>query len=229
MVAVTGEYARRLVDELLLQRDAILSAARPGEDVQGQLKQIDRRIAAVSGYARVAAPILAELRDAGFHVNEIRELRKSGVGGAGATEILVKWLPLIEFRPVKEDLIATLASPWARPQSVAALAEELFRIDPAVDPGVDTIRTRISDALERCVQERLVSEHLLTRLVEFSRDQRQGTARFFILQLFGKLPKSQEIVVPVLIEALDHEETCVYAAHALADLHVTWEIGRAHV
>ncbi|MCP4308910.1 MAG: hypothetical protein GY788_29375, partial [bacterium] len=70
-------------------------------------------------YREAAEGLLEDLSAAGFDVDVVAELKKSG--GRQAVPVLVQWLPQVEYLPLKRDIIATLGSKWARPDAARAL------------------------------------------------------------------------------------------------------------
>jgi hypothetical protein len=93
-------------------------------------------------------PFLLRTRtmSAGFPVKTVAELRNPGVGNRAAVPVLLRWLPQVDYRPLKRDIIATLGAKWARPQSIKPLVEEYRRIKPSADNG--NILWSLGDALE---------------------------------------------------------------------------------
>jgi hypothetical protein len=74
-----------------------------------------------------AAPIIAELREAGFSVESFRELLTKKLDFRAAIPLLLAWLPRVTNADVKESIVRTLSVPFARPIAARPLVEEFRR------------------------------------------------------------------------------------------------------
>ena len=74
----------------------------------------EKRQAGIQHHRVTSQPVLDELKQAGFDVASLDELRRSGVAYRTAIPILLKWLPLISDPDVKESIVRTLSVPWAK-------------------------------------------------------------------------------------------------------------------
>lgn len=164
-------------------------------------------------YGQAAAGLLADLEEAGFSVSTLAELRERGVGDRRAVPVLVKWLPEVEYPPLKRDLIATLGSRWARPGAARPLIEEFRRINPAEDTGATSARWSIGDVLER-----VADESVLDDLIEIATDVGHGRNRAFVVVALGNMGKARDEVLPVLLELLGDDEVAAYAVMGLGKL-----------
>jgi HEAT repeat protein len=197
----------KTADELMaeLERDPAF--------VERQRRHLEWREENRRRYAAAAAGLLADLAAAGFHVKKMAELRAPGVGDARAVPVLVRWLPEIDYLPLKRDVIATLGSRWARPAAAAPLVEEFRRVDPATDGDGSNLRWFIGDALERVADESVVDD-----VIEIATDTSHGRARSLVVTALGNMRKARDRVLPVLLGLLDDEEVAAYAVMGLGRL-----------
>ena len=89
----------------------------PGDLTRGAILHAHRSAA----YMQSAAPLADDLEAAGFRPERLGDLSWRGVGGHQAIPVLLRWLPRIANDDVKVDIIAALASPWARPGVLVTL------------------------------------------------------------------------------------------------------------
>jgi HEAT repeat protein len=166
-----------------------------------------QRDAAIIEHARAAAPVITALQDAGFQVNTLDELRRSGKKYGDAVPILVEWLPKVKRQDVKESIVRTLSVPWAKGVAVRVVLDEFYSA-PIKDMS---FRWAIGNAME-VIADQSVGDEILT-IVE---DSNNGMARQMFVMALGKLgmPKS----IPVLIKLLRQEEVAGHAAEALGKL-----------
>ena len=199
---------RRTADELLAELEG-----KP-EYVERQRERVEQREENRRRYAEAAAELLNDLRAGGFAVSTLAELRKRGVGDKRAVPVLVRWLPKVDYLPLKRDIIATLGSPWARRDAARPLLEEFHGVDPNEDrPG--GLRWAIGDALER-----VADESVLDDLIAIATDPRQGRDRALVVTALGNMARARERVVPVLLGLLEDEEVAPYAVMGLGKLRV---------
>ncbi len=182
------------------------------EYVERQRKQMEERKEYRRLYAEAAKGLIHDLADAGFTIESLGQLRQRGVGNRSAVPVLSKWLPLVTYRPLKDDIIATLGSAWARPEAARPLIDEFRRIDPVADT-YPSVRWSIGDALER-----VADESVLDDLLEIATDGSLGYNRDLIVAALGNMRKSRELVIPVLLELLNDDQVAVYAVMALGKL-----------
>lgn len=200
---------RRTADELLAKLE------RKPEYVERQRERLEQREENRRRYAESATELLNDLRAAGFAVSTLAELRKRGVGDERAVAVLVGWLPKVEYLPLKRDIIATLGSPWARPDAARPLLEEFHRVDSHEDrPG--GLRWAIGDALER-----VADESVLDDVIAIATDARQGRDRALVVTALGNMVRARERVVPVLLGLLDDAEVAPYAVMGLGKLRAS--------
>ncbi len=81
-------------------------------------------------------------RPRGFDPNGSAISRGADVGGPQAIPVLLRWLPRIANDDVKVDIVAALASPWARPGVLAPLVAEYRKSQAAGPDGARHPRRR---------------------------------------------------------------------------------------
>jgi HEAT repeat protein len=153
--------------------DELLTELEQNQDfVKRQHERMVQRETNRRHYNEAAAGLLGDLAAAGFPVGTLAQLRQRGVGNRQAVPSLLKWLPLVSYRPLKLDLIATLGSSWARPVAAGPLISEFRRVKPTDDAAGTSVRWAIGDALER-----VADESVLNDLIEVATDARHGRYR----------------------------------------------------
>ena len=198
---------RRTADELMAELE------QNSDFVERQRQRMAEREENRRLYAEAAAGLLSDLEDAGFSVQTMTELSQRGVGDSRAVPVLVKWLPIVTYLPLKHDIIATLGSSWARPIAAHPLIEAFRRIDPAVDTAGMSLRWSIGDALER-----VADESVLDDLIEIATDARHGANRGLVVAALGNMGKARARVVPILLELLKDKDVAGYAVMGLGKL-----------
>lgn len=167
----------------------------------------EKRIADnVKNYDRHAAPLIQDLRDAGFVVEAVGDLRK-GAPYPAAVPILIEWLPKIEDRYVKEDVIRTLSVPWARPDAVAPILREFKRL-PDEPLGV---KWAAGNALEVIADDSVFEE-----IVDIATDPGYGKAREMVVAALGNMTDPR--AVEILMDLLDNEAVAPFAVMGLGKL-----------
>lgn len=192
--------------ELLAELEQDPAYVARQQDILARLQQSSDR------YVEAATGVIADLAAAGFDVQKVSELARPGVGDGRALPALLAWLPRVAYRPLKLDIIASLGSPWARPEAARPLVAEFHRVDVATDPP-DGLRWSIGDALER-----VADESVLDDLVQIATDARHGRARSLIVLSLARMKKARHRVVPVLLGLLDDDDVAPYAIMALGRL-----------
>lgn len=192
---------------------------RPEDDpnCQAKLDALERhKKAADAEFREAAAPLLADLVSAGY-ISDSGDWVAQAVACKGAVPILVKWLPKLENRRVKECVVRALSVPWA-----TGVAEDVLLAEFRAAPESENLRLKwaIANALEV-----LASDKIFDDLVELSRDKRHGRAREMLVLALGKMknPKAAE----VLIGLLDDDEVVGHAVIALGKLKA--EQARTHL
>ena len=148
-------------------------------------------------YQREATPVLSELAELGYHVQSMKQLRLLGTTYTDAVPVLAKWMRRIEDRYVKDDIVRSLAVPWATAAAPARLAE--FREgDPSQDPPDTSPRWVVGLALSAIADPSLADE-----LIELAADRRWGEARGMIIQELSKTgdPRAVDVLLNLLDDA----------------------------
>ena len=176
-------------------------------DFAARKRQLDeKRQGEIQHHRSTVQPVLDELRQAGFDVASLDELRDSGVAYRAAIPVLLKWLPLISDPEVKESIVRTLSVPWAKPTAALPLIAE-FLTACQKDSG---LKWAIGNALAV-----VADQSLFEQLCELVRDRRHGTARQMIVLALGKMKNPQAI--DALIELLDDEDVSGHALRLSAE------------
>jgi HEAT repeats len=151
--------------------------------------------------------VIDELRNAGYQISSLDELRRSGQRYVSAVPVLLNWLPRVGSPDAKESIVRTLSVPWAKPEAGSILLNEFEK----APKEAESLRWSIGNALEV-----LAVPSLLERVVEIVGRKENGKAReMFVLALARiRNPRSVE----VLIKLLDDEEVAGHAVVALRKL-----------
>ncbi|TMK79760.1 MAG: hypothetical protein E6G47_07790 [Actinobacteria bacterium] len=159
-----------------------------------------------------AATVLSELAEAGYPVHALADLRHSRTQYRSAVPVLMKWLPRVKDRGVKEDIVRALSVPWARQSETArALLDEFREVDPEADPDGTGLRWVLGNALEVVWDDSFFDE-----LVQIARDRRFGRARQMVVLGIGKSRDPR--AASVLIGLLDDEDVSGHVVKALGKL-----------
>jgi HEAT repeat protein len=156
-------------------------------------------------YAVAATPLLAELADAGYQISSISELARSKINYRPAIPILLRWLPLVEYVPLKEDILEALCVRYARPIAAPVLIAEYRRADNWL------FKWAIGSALTYVADDSVFDD-----VVELLKDKRHGRGREMLAWALGKMKNPR--AVDVLIELLDDEEVAGHALRPLGSL-----------
>ncbi len=166
-----------------------------------------RRQAKLQRYRAVAAPIVQELRDAGFAVQSVDELRAGGAPYEAAIPVLVRWLNLIPDGDVLDSLVRALSVPWAGLTAARALIN-LFR---STSESESALKWTIGNALAVIADDQVFSD-----IVELVREKRNGKSREMLAVALGNMTVSG--AVDALLELLDDPEVAGHAVVALGKL-----------
>ena len=162
---------------------------------------------AIAEHKRITAPIMADLRSAGFEFGTLDELRRSGKQYKGAVPILLSWLPRVDALDVKESIIRTLSVPWARGIATKPVLEEFSK---APNEAM-TFRWAIGNAME-VIADSSVADEILNIVADAS----NGMARQMFILALGKLQDPRAI--PLLLKLLKDDEVAGHAVEALGNL-----------
>lgn len=161
----------------------------------------------IENYRISARGLVADLAAAGFEVDGARDLLRSGKYPANLVPILVRWLPLVQYDALKEDIVRTLSVPWARAAAPALIAEfERAALDQPLGLG-----WAIGNALEVVANDAITVD-----MLRLATDRRYGTARQMLVRGLGRLKDPH--VIDVLIDLLADEDVFGHAVVALGKL-----------
>lgn len=150
---------------------------------------------------------MRELATLGYDLSTIGSLRRGKSRYDAAVPILVRWLPRIGDRYVKEDIIRTLSVPWAK-AALPVLIEQYRTADD--DQGIG-LRWAIGNALEVVADDTVFDD-----VVSLARDRRYGRAREMVVAALGNMRDRR--TVRVLLELVTDDSVAGFAAMALGKL-----------
>lgn len=155
-------------------------------------------------------PILDQLREIGYDIGSLAELRHSGVLYRKAIPVLVDALFAVSDEATLTEVVRALTVPWAKPIATGPLIELFRRVD---DPTGLGARWVVGNALEVTW-----SDDQFDELVALARDRSYGRGREMLVLGFGrsKRPDAGDI----LIELLDDPDVNGHAVKALRKLRV---------
>jgi HEAT repeat protein len=152
-----------------------------------------------------AAPVLAELRAAGFAIQTLADLINTPIDYRSAIPTLLKWLPRIDDPRVKETIVRSLTVVWARPIAAAPLLDEFRRAEPG-----GSLQWAIGNALNVVADESMFGD-----IVALIRQRANGRARQMLVLALGRMRQPE--AVDVLIDVLPQAEVTGHAVTALGE------------
>src|SRR4051812_776642 len=158
-------------------------------------------------YKAAASGVLAELARLGYELGAVGDLRRLGTPYPDAVPVLVRWMSVVDYTPLKEDIVRTLSVPWAQ-DAAKALVAEFERVDDPTNIGV---RWAIGNALEVLAADTIADE-----MIRLATDLRYGKARQMIVLGLGKLKAPR--AVDVLMSLLGDEAVEGHAVMSLGKL-----------
>lgn len=163
---------------------------------------------AVAPPAPDEGPILASLREVGYDVGSLAELRHSGVRYRKAIPILVGALSSVSEKKTLMEVVRALSVPWAKPAAIGPLIELFRRVEDSTGLGV---RWAVGNALDVTW-----NDDDFDALVDLARDRSYGRSRELIVLGLArsKRPEAGE----VLVELLDDTDVNGHAVKALRKL-----------
>jgi HEAT repeat protein len=154
--------------------------------------------------------MLSELKEAGVDVASAGYLLQgSKAEYQQAVPILLKWLPRIENRYVKEDIVRTLTMKWAGPQAAPPLIKEFERRDDELG-----VKWTIGNALSVVADDSVYDE-----IARIARDKTHGRAREMITYALGNM--KNPAAVDVLCDLLDDNDVAGHALRPLGKLRAS--------
>jgi HEAT repeat protein len=184
-----------------LEADDAWTAGRDRDD------QARRR--SVAENKRDAEPVVADLRAAGFKVNSIADLHNDNLSYREALPVLLRWLPKVSNRAVKEDVVRALSVKWAGQAAAPALLEEFRKAgDASEELG---LRWAIGNALAEVADGSAFEE-----LAALASDRRWGRSREMVVVALGNTGNPQ--AVGILTHLLRDDQVAGHALIALGNL-----------
>lgn len=155
--------------------------------------------------AKLEAPIVAGLAQAGYKISSIADLRRSGLRYRDAIPILLSALSAVSDHKTLMEIIRALGVPWAKPEATSPLIELFQQVDDSTGLG---LRWAIGNALE------VVWDDVdFDRLVALILEQSYGRAREMLVLGLGRSKRPE--AVGLLIELLADYEVSGHAVKAL--------------
>lgn len=177
----------------------------------GYILELEKhKIKAAQEYYEAAGPLFAELSASGYEVRSLDIFTKSDAY-KDAIPILLKWLPKIANRRVKESIVRALSVPWAKGLAEAALLAKFRSASESDNLG---LKWAISNALEV-----LATDKIFDAIVELARDRRHGAARQMLAMALGKMKNPK--AVDVLIGLIEDDDVAGHSIIALKKLNAT--------
>lgn len=149
--------------------------------------------------------VAGQLREAGFDVSTISELRESGTRYRAAIPILLEALSAARDRRVVNELVRALSVPWAKPDAVPVLLRKFHEFDDGRELGT---RWAIGNALEVTWTD----EHF-EELASLAEAQTFGRSREMIV--LGLAKSKDPRAAGVLVGLLDDSDVNGHAVSAL--------------
>ena len=168
-----------------------------------------------------AADLFAELRSLGLAFEELDDLRRLPRKDRRALVPLVNALQTSTYKPLVQHIASVLGSRWARPDSAPALIAKFRSVDPATDPGTDSIRWAVGDALRVVADDAVVDD-----VVQIACDKTHSFHRGGVVEALGNMKTNRQRIVPLLLDLLDEPAVAVFAINALGKLRAVEARGR---
>lgn len=178
--------------------DLMAELAQDPEYVEGHRNALAQDEVNRRRYHEAAGPVLDNLAAVGFPVQTVGQLRHLGVEYSAAIPVLIRWMTQVDYSPVREDIVRSLAVPWAV-EAAPALLTEFQQGDPSLDPPDTSWRWVVGLALSAMANPALADE-----LTMLAADRRWGAARGMIVQ---ELARTGDPRVPGILIALLSDET----------------------
>lgn len=160
----------------------------------------ERRVARIR---EESAPVVQDLVQAGFDVEFVEDLYEQDRDYSAAVPVLLRWLPRVESRDVKEGIIRALSIEYARPVAARPLVDELRAMLPVRGQEADDMRWVVANALDVVADDTVLDD-----LLALMHDERLDVdGRALLLRALGNMqdPRAVEHVLQVLREGDQHE------------------------
>ena len=150
-------------------REALIAASRRAEaPILAELAQLGFQLEWVSDLYRKLRSDIFDTGNKILQVEQVSDLYRKPIDYRAAIPTLIKWLPLVDDRAVKMELVDALSIKWAKPAAARPLIEE-FREAPSEDIN---FKWAIANALSVVADVSVFDD-----IVELVRDKRHGRAR----------------------------------------------------
>lgn len=178
--------------------DELLNELEKDPAYQQRLREADERAEHNRRtYRHAAEGVLRDLRGLGLDLEAVGELVTAypdeyKTRHKEIIPILLRWLPLVDYDALKDDIVRTLTVPWARRLATRPLIERYKQAD---DPEGLGRKWVISNALEVLADDRVFDE-----IVELVRDESNGRGREMLTLALGKMkdPRAFDVLVGLL-------------------------------
>jgi len=155
--------------------------------------------------------IAAVLNDGtGIKVKSVFDLVNSKAPYPQAIPVLLKCLPTIQDKWIKEGVVRALTVKEARGKADAVLVQQFRSIAPN-DPDHQNLKWAIGNALSVTATDAIADD-----LFDLAQDKRHGKAREMVVVALSNLHDPR--TVEILTHLLDDEEVCGHAIVAIAKM-----------
>jgi hypothetical protein len=150
-------------------------------------------------------PLIDELKQLGFKVETLADLRHQPQDYTDAVPVLLYWLTKVENKVVKEEIVRCLTVKKAPPIVGAALVQEFLNSEDRFS------KWAMGNALSA-----VADKSILRELLTIAEDKRHGTARQMVVVGLGKFP--EDAVYETLLRLLKDHDVRGHAVMALGKL-----------
>jgi PBS lyase HEAT-like repeat len=161
----------------------------------------------------VSAPVVQDLRDAGYEVDSIEGLidlyQRYRAPYNDAVPLLISWLPRVTNTDVKEIITRVLCVPWAK-EAAPTLIQE-FRSASETSAGKTFLKWDIGNTLSVVADDNVFDD-----IVDLVLDKRHGRDREMLALALANM--QDERAVDVLIQLLDDDDLVGHSIAALRKL-----------
>jgi hypothetical protein len=176
-------------------------------------RELKRLHQAQEEYLRAASPLLEELANKGYFVEQLSDLYRRKKYANQTTfqqvvPILLRWLAQLNDLRVKDDIVRTLTIKWAKPVAAPGLIIEFLH---APDDSTSSSKWAVGNALSVVADDSVFED-----IVKIVQDRRHGKAREMVAVTLGNMKDPR--AVDVLIDLLHDEEVAGHALLALGKL-----------
>lgn len=131
--------------------------------------------------------LVARLAEAGFPVDSVDDLRRSGKRYEAAVPLLIEALAEEDDYKEKEWIVRALSVPWARPAAIPSLLKEFAAVSERDPERAALLRWAIGNAIEV-----LWDDDYFDAVANLARGRRYGRSREMLVLGFGKSKRKQQ-------------------------------------